>query len=256
MSQPPVTYHRARSSRRAFLLGGVLALFVAGGAGLAFGTELFFDDSAESATPQTVIVNGSPVELDSRASRLGDAEIGASSVAVIGDSITQGSADAIRYTLGSMGVTEIVVDGVTSRRIEQGDGRGAPLSGTRALAAMLADGADPDVWVIALGTNDVGQYATEDEYRALVRSIIGMLPDDVPLVWVDVFRHDRLDHTAMFNGVVRDEVADHDDSVVVSWFDVASRADQTVLRSDDIHPNADGTVVFAALVADGVAAVS
>ena len=43
----------------------------------------------------------------------------ATSVVMVGDSITQGSADEIEFTLAAGGFTDVTVDGVTSRRIEQ-----------------------------------------------------------------------------------------------------------------------------------------
>ena len=49
--------------------------------------------------------------------------------------------------------------------------QGYPLSGVKSLYTMLAKGVVPDVWVVAIGTNDVGKYKGADEYAALIDQI-------------------------------------------------------------------------------------
>lgn len=173
----------------------------------------------------------------------------ATSVVVIGDSITQGSEAEIRYVLAGAGFSDVDVDGVTSRRITVGGG-GAPESGIQALTRLMADGADPDVWVIALGTNDIGKYATSEEYGSLVAEIVDLLPDDRPLVWVDAYRDDYVDDSAVFDEALRAQLSDRDGTVVVSWFDIAA-ADPSLLR-DGVHPTADGRARFAEVIAGGL----
>ena len=88
-------------------------------------------------------------------------------------------------------------------------------------------------------------------------SVVDMLPPDVPLVWVNTFRRDHADASAVFNEVLVDELSHREHSVVASWYDQASRDDETqVLRDDGVHPNEHGRVVFAALVAQAIAAVA
>jgi lysophospholipase L1-like esterase len=175
-------------------------------------------------------------------------------VAIVGDSITQGSDAELRFTLTASGITGLAIDGETSRRIEVGDGTGTPLSGIATLYGMLADGLSPDAWVVALGTNDVGLYGDEAEYRALVRDVVDMLPAEAPLVWVDTYREQFLDDTETFNRVVREELETRGNAVVASWYAVATSPDD-VLQSDRVHPNDRGRAAFAALVAAGLDAL-
>ncbi|MCB0999046.1 MAG: SGNH/GDSL hydrolase family protein [Ilumatobacteraceae bacterium] len=172
----------------------------------------------------------------------------ATSVVVVGDSITQGSAEEIRFVLAANGFTDVTVDGLTSRRIDAGGG-GSPESGTQAIERLLAAGADPDVWVIALGTNDVGKY-TADEYGDVVGTLTDLLPDDRPLVWIDAYRDDYVDDSLTFGEVLRAELGARDGTLVMSWFDVAG-ADTSILR-DGVHPTADGRAMFAGLIGEGV----
>lgn len=261
-SQPVVRYYDVRPKHRWYL--PVVPLVVVGLAAWAwFGTDLLRAESSPVAGVVTVAG-----EFDEQAGVEGatppatvavdEDRTSATKMAMVGDSITEGSADAIRYTLTAEGFTALDIDGVTSRRIQEGDGTGSPLSGVAMLYGMLADPTiDPDVWVIALGTNDVGQYAEADDYRDLIRSVLDMIPDDVPLVWVNTFRSDKPAASETFNEVLFDEVGRRDHSVVASWYDQASRDDETqVLRDDGVHPNQHGRVVFAALVAEGIAAVT
>ncbi|MCU1360212.1 MAG: hypothetical protein JWN99_1501 [Ilumatobacteraceae bacterium] len=262
-SQPTVRYYNARRVRPWFYM--VLAAVVAAAAVATwFGTDLLraeapgptgvvtvsggFDENAATVGATPVVTAGDPA-----ADR-----IDATSMAMVGDSITAGSADAIRYTLAANGFTKMDINGVVSRRIEEGDGTGSPLSGIRTLYTMLGDPTiKPDVWVIALGTNDVGQYSDPEEYRRLIDTVVAMLPADVPLVWVDTYRFDKKEASIAFNDILVQELDKRPNSVVASWHDQASRnADTKVLRDDGVHPNDHGRVVFAALVAEGIAAVT
>jgi lysophospholipase L1-like esterase len=261
--EPEIKYYRVRNRRHSVLvvLTAVLGV-VALGAGAAWGLGRL----QEGSSADVLDVGDAPGDLDDdREGSAGtvdidaavDRDIDATAMGMVGDSITAGSTDAIRYTLAAEGFDQMAIDGETSRRIEEGTGKGGtPLSGIRALYGMLAEGTEADVWVIALGTNDVGQYDDPAEYRRLVQAIVDMIPQDVPLVWIDVFRADRYDESVAFNEILRDVVGEHADSIVMPWFDHATNADEDVLRDDGVHPNTTGNAVFANLVADGIAAVS
>jgi len=263
--EPTVRYYDASpaASRRWALIGALVAVLVLAAGAVAWFTTDWIDGSGGSAG--SVGAGGLPSggaagdpasggddNNGYGSSGGGDGDgvsVGATSVVVVGDSITQGSGAAIEYTLAADGITDITVDGLTSRRIETG-GRGAPESGVQAIYRMLGEGVDPDVWVVALGTNDIGKYATPEEYAALVELVIDILPDDRPLVWVDTYRVDYLAETRVFNETLAAELSGRDGAVLVSWFDVVAQ-DPSILR-DGVHPTNDGKAVFASLVADGL----
>ena len=266
--EPPIRYYRARRARfPAVVMVGAIVGVVTLGAGAAWGIGRlggasrvgsvglvaapgdFADDQANNdgivAEPGV-----DPAAAD------GQDRPAATSMAMVGDSITDGSADAIRYVLASEGFDEITIDAVTSRRIEEGTGKGSPLSGIKSLYRLLADGTSADVWVIALGTNDVGLYDDPAEYRRLVTTMVEMIPDDVPLVWVDVYRVEHLADTVVYNEILVEIVSARPDSAVVSWFAHASDPGADVLRDDQVHPNRNGNTVFASVVAEGISQVS
>jgi GDSL-like Lipase/Acylhydrolase family len=175
------------------------------------------------------------------------------SVGMVGDSITRGSLDELEAAFARAGITETRIDGETGRRIEVGNGKGsAPLSGVRTLYGMLAEGLEPDAWVIALGTNDVGSYPSPEAYADLIDLILGMLPVSTPLVWVNTYRRQYLDDTSVFNLVLQQRINDRPNALVVDWFAAVTALDADLLRSDDIHPNEQGQLVFAMLVVDAL----
>jgi lysophospholipase L1-like esterase len=238
----------------AFVGGALAAIVAAGLVGVFLLRDRLFSSEPTSADAASTQVVSLPRLPDDPTITLPTPQLEIRSVAMVGDSITEGSEAELRYTLTASGITELEIDGLTSRRIEIGDGSNSPLSGIASLYKMLADGVSPDVWVVALGTNDVGQYADEAEYRTLVRDVIDMLPADTPLVWVDTYRVQYLDDTKLFNQILREEVGSRPNSVVASWYAVATSPDD-VLQSDQVHPNERGRAAFAALVAAGLDAL-
>jgi lysophospholipase L1-like esterase len=262
-SEPTVRYYDTRGRRRGAWRALVVVL-VAGAAfgGYAVGSGLFRSDAAGSSVA-ALDPNLPASDQTDEASGNGSLDAGSAavfpksvkSVAMIGDSITKASSDAIRYVLGAHGVTDVTIDAQVSRRIGLGDGKGSPLAGVAVLDGMLGDKVDPDIWVIALGTNDAGQYKSADDYFALIDTVVGMLPADAPLVWVDVYRPDHLAAAEQFNEQLHRRLDGRDHTSIVSWFELASAKDEQILRSDHIHPNADGTAVFAGLVEQGIAAL-
>lgn len=170
------------------------------------------------------------------------------SVGMVGDSITEGSAEVLLTAFTTAGVDDVHIDGKHSRRIEVGNGNGdAPLSGIRTLYNMLADGVNPSAWVMELGTNDVGSYSNADEYGKLIDQITAMIPNK-PLVWVNTYRKQYLDATVVFNTVLAQRMQARGNAAVADWFTVASAPDQTVLRNDHLHPNDNGQLALSLLV--------
>jgi lysophospholipase L1-like esterase len=182
----------------------------------------------------------------------GSAATSGGSVAMIGDSITEGSLAELTAALTAAGVVDPLINGDSGRRIESGRD---PLNGAQVLSDLLAIGVEPDVWIIALGTNDAGSYEGEEAYGALVDLMLDQLPADAPLVWIDVYRPDVPDDVGAFNSALRRRLADRGNAVVGSWFEIVSRPDQQLLQPDQVHPNGDGRVAFAALVVESLSRV-
>lgn len=272
-SQP--RYYRVRP-RRHRLLGALLVALAGVGVGMLVlrNEEETPVGAADRITDGGVLVEGG---VPASPARSGDAEAGDEAdplaaadlperpvapaevefdidwVVVVGDSITEASAPAIEANLASEGVARVDVHGKARRRIEVGNGDGEqPLSGIKEMYQLIRNGASPDVWVIALGTNDVAAYADEEAYGRLVDTVLGMIAEDVPVVWVDVYRPKEGRHTEMFNNVLHDRLDDRDNAAIAPWNAFASSPNHTILRDDRLHPNATGTEVFAAVIASAI----
>jgi lysophospholipase L1-like esterase len=167
-------------------------------------------------------------------------------VAMVGDSITEGSEGPLHDGFLALGLDVRAIDAVSGRRIAAGGGEAN--SGLSAVADLT--GSPPDLWVIALGTNDVSQYDGEEAYREQIASLLVSLPDDAPVVWVDTYVADDPERSAEFNQALHDTLAFRGTATVADWATVATG--DGVLR-DGIHPSDGGTQIFADVVMDAVA---
>jgi GDSL-like lipase/acylhydrolase family protein len=167
---------------------------------------------------------------------------------MIGDSITFMSTASLQAELSGTGLEVLAIDAQVGRRITVGE-RGRPYPGTE-IVEFIANSDPPDVWVIALGTNDIGQYADAADFAAQVQALLDLLPAAAPLVWVDTWDGDRLDETRLVNDTLRAVVGVRDNAVVVDWFSHGD--DDGVVTDDAVHPTPDGIAVFGQVVAEGV----
>jgi lysophospholipase L1-like esterase len=164
------------------------------------------------------------------------------SVAMVGDSITVRSEAPVADGFRDLGLDVRAIDAASGRRMTaEGGSDGSGLGAVIALAA--AD--PPDLWVIALGSNDVLQYDGAEEYRAQIVTLLSALPADAPVVWVDTYLEDDPERSDQFNQALRDTLAYRGTSSVADW---AAVAPGDGVLSDGIHPSDEGTHQFADVV--------
>jgi lysophospholipase L1-like esterase len=234
-----------RVTRRTLLRAGASAGFLAVVAACG-------DNGVRSATSNKNAPSAAQ-PLPTGVGKLPAAQVTRTKFAMVGDSITKASSKTLTTALENEGFTDIKIEAEVSRRIAVGDGKAEPLSGVKTLFTMMSDGVDPDVWAIAMGTNDAGKYKNADEYGALIDQMMSMPDAAKPLIWVDVYNPNQLAGTKLFNEVLRDRAAARGNTTVLSWFDLASDPKEKILRDDHIHPNDKGTLVFADLVSAALA---
>jgi lysophospholipase L1-like esterase len=202
--------------------------------------------------PPAIDVTGDPAAISGAADGIADDAAGIDTVVMIGDSITKGATPALDERYELLGLDHLI-EAQNGKRIAVSSPDNA--SGV-SIAQFIADNGDGDhtdeVWVVALGTNDVGQYASPDEIAAVVNEILAAVPDDAALVWVDTYFRDRADAAAELNAIVRERVARRGDSVIAPWASFAPS--EGVLTGDGVHPTSDGADVFAFVVTDTVRA--
>jgi len=177
------------------------------------------------------------------------------SVVMIGDSITVAARDELRTRFELMGMTSVVLESQNSKRMAVSTTENP--SGV-AVARFLVDVAEDDgdhsneLWVVALGTNDVNQYSSPDQLAAAVNEVLGAVPEESPLVWVDTYFESEPEAAGLVNSIVRDRIERRGNAVIAPW-SLFAPADG-VMTADGIHPTESGNDVFAFVVADTVQA--
>jgi lysophospholipase L1-like esterase len=222
----------ARTARRT-LWWAVPILLVLAGCGGDDG-----DDAAGGTLPLfggTVPPGGPAIDLTPSEGRGGGRE-----VVVIGDSITVASAPLILEGASEIDA-DVTVLAEINRRIAVGSD---PSAGTDVIADVLA-GSDPDVVVVALGTNDIGKYGSIEEYAAEIDELIDELPDDLPLVWINTYLSRTPDDSAAFNAALIETLSERGNATIGRW---SSIAQQGGMLRDGVHPSEDGEQRFADLV--------
>jgi len=214
------------------------------------------DDSGpvavNAAPPPAIDVSGDPAVISGANDSNADGASDIDSVVMIGDSITKGSIPYLDERFGLLGLDH-VIESENGKRMavsSQDNPSGA------AVAAFLAEYGDGDhsdeVWVVALGTNDISQYASPDDIAAAVNEVLDEVPADAALVWVDTYISGRLEQTEAVNSIIRQRVERRGDSVIAPW--TAFVEGDGVLTGDGVHPTNGGADVFAFVVTDTVRA--
>ena len=172
------------------------------------------------------------------------------SLAMVGDSITALSQVALEAVLKQMGFATITVNAEPSRRI--GVGSKKPMAGLPVITFIEAS-TPPDMWVVALGTNDAGLYANDSDYQALIDDVLKVIPAGDPLVWVSTYRHDQLKGCEQFNLLMRSSLRARGKATVAEWYQTVTKSKESILTQDGVHPNSDGILVFADTVRAAIA---
>lgn len=245
-----------RSARTGAASTSTLALFLAGVA-LLIASGCSVDSVSGTGTPGVATADVVEVPLPS----IGfgsDTELGSSAQSVdltsveravmVGDSITVGSTPFLVEYFAAAGLP-IEISAQEGKRINVSSATNP--SGTRVAAELAAaaasDGSSQDeLWVVALGTNDIGQYADQAGVEAEIRELLAVVPADAPLVWINTWFRDRPEITVEVNAAIETVMTERGNAAIGDWASVAST--EGVLRTDGVHPNDIGAKVFADLV--------
>ena len=99
------------------------------------------------------------------------------------------------------------------------------------------------------GTNDIGKYTTIEEYAEQVDELVGLLPEDQPLVWINTYLSRSPDGSSAFNAALLETLSDRGAATIGRWSSIAQR--DGMLR-DGVHPSEEGTQEFADLVVNEI----
>ncbi len=171
-------------------------------------------------------------------------------VVMIGDSITVASAPALQAIYEQLGFDEIIIESKQGKRTSLTFGSNP--SGVD-IASFIVNSPDRDddhsneLWVVALGTNDINQYGDAAERAAAINEMLQTVPEESPLIWVDTYFKDQPEGADAMNDAISNRVLDRGNSAIARWSSVA--ADDGNLRDDGVHPREQGSAVFAGLIA-------
>jgi lysophospholipase L1-like esterase len=166
--------------------------------------------------------------------------------AVVGDSLTLSAHDEIALYLDALGIDVIAIDGAENRRMTNGSDPDPGLE----IVERIASVSEPELWVIALGTNDVGSSVRPDTYADSVEAILDAIPDGAAVVWVDAWIRDRRPDVETANEVLRSSLAARRDTAVADWF--VHGDDRGLVTDDGVHLTGDGRYMFAATIASAI----
>ena len=169
------------------------------------------------------------------------------SVVMIGDSITVGAQPFLQEQLEQLGFADVTIVAQELKRVSQNIQNNP--SGADIASFVATDSARPgdeQLWIVALGTNDISQYNSVEDIVAAMGTVIDSVPADAPLIWVNTYFEARPEDTAEVNTAIEQIVGSRGNAVVGRWNQIAPI--EGVLRGDGVHPNNDGAKVFAALV--------
>jgi hypothetical protein len=222
-----------RIDRRTLLLaglGGVLAACGARANGVAPVGQQEIDDVGELPAPLSVVRPDPPATM-----------------AMVGDSITYMSTTALDSSLARTGLEVLTIDAQVGRRMTV---KAPSLYPGVDVVTYLASTDPPDLWVIALGANDVGQYADAAGYDDQIHEVLRAVPNGAPLVWVNAWVRDRRAETETFNRTLAARIERRPYSLVADWF--SHGEDEGVITGDGVHPTPAGIEVFAEVATSGV----
>jgi lysophospholipase L1-like esterase len=178
-----------------------------------------------------------------------DAQLAQPDVVIVGDSLTGGNASYIGPVLRTSGVPNVRVEGLSARRIAVSfQFLGYRDSGIERIRSLKASGIRPKLWVVQLGTNDlgvVGNCACEDPVLfagALIDRLLAEIGPSTPTAWVTVLNRDDYDVSNTFNEALRRRAAVDPYLRLIDWSTLSlGRPDWFV---DAVHPGTAGLVGF------------
>jgi hypothetical protein len=165
--------------------------------------------------------------------------------AVIGDSIAKSAQDIVSESIELQGIEIIEYDAMESRRMATWGGPDLP-SGASAIDDVLDAGDEPELWVVALGTNDVGAGTDPQSVRDDIDEIVDLIPDDAHLIWIDSWVGDLDQRARAFNLLLRAGLADRPNTWVLDWHELAET--EGLIQDDGVHLTERGRLEYARMI--------
>ena len=181
-------------------------------------------------------------------------------VVIVGDSLTGGNDSYIRPTLRASWTRCTGRGAERPPHCDVGPAAGLPRLGDRAHSRHSASaGVDPELWVIQLGTNDLGMVkncgcADPVAFAGdLIDRLLEALPPDRPVAWVTVMNRADYGVTNTFNEALRRRAVTNPYMRLIDWARLSlERPDWFV---DAVHQTNRGVVQFTRMYIDEIRAL-
>jgi hypothetical protein len=164
---------------------------------------------------------------------------------VIGDSIAKSAQDIVSDSIELQGIELLEFDAMESRRMAMWGGADLP-SGAAAIDDVIDAGDEPELWIVALGTNDVGAGTDPQTVRDDIDEILDLIPDDAHLIWIDAWVRDLDQRARAFNLLLRATLADRPDTLVLDWHELAET--DGLVQDDGVHLTERGRLEYARMI--------
>jgi predicted small lipoprotein YifL len=165
--------------------------------------------------------------------------------AVIGDSIAKSAQDIVSDSIELQGIEILEYDAMESRRMATWGGADLP-SGVAAIDDVIDAGDEPELWIVALGTNDVGAGTDPQTVRDDIDEILELIPDDAHLIWVDAWVRELDQRARAFNLLLRSGLADRPNTLVLDWHELAET--EGLVQDDGVHLTERGRLEYARMI--------
>lgn len=164
-------------------------------------------------------------------------------VHVVGDSVTAVHGSTIVSGLAECG-WDARLHSTSSRRIDLAYEWHEQWvsSGIDEVERILAS-ADPDTWILELGSNDLQEITSTDQAAALIDEVLARIDPGDRVLWITVLWPEYDTAADMFNDALRDRA----DIELVEW-DLAGRDH----LADAVHPTSEGAALLAQLCCDAL----
>ena len=174
------------------------------------------------------------------------------SIVIVGDSIVAGNRSAVAEVLLDRGL-EVTIDAQSGRNLTQSfpSRSGVVRSGAETVAALREQGLRPRLWVIELGSNELGpiqrcQCADPVAFAGeRIDRVLAELPADANVAWVTVHNTERSRALSHFNNALHVRNLQQ-----IDWHAAALTRGDWFL--DDVHPTVSGVFAFADVLATGM----
>lgn len=178
-------------------------------------------------------------------------------IVVIGDSLTAANKSLISSRVAAGGVSSVDYEALSGRRINAavtyGDGIRRS-SGVEVVRRLRGGGVDPALWVIELGTNDIGSVRNCEcadpvvFAGTLIDTIVAAIGPGEPIAWVTVLDRNNIGVSGSFNEALRRRAAVDPLFILIDWYGLGAGHPEWFL--DHVHHNLAGVDAFAGLYLD------